>query len=99
MGKLIYAGREIEIDDRCLAHLKVVILTKLRRNESFAFNHDNSVEAGSGRITLWMHPSQPLEFQFYGSRRPEFNREWVENMLQSANSAEGLRLLPEHQDS
>lgn len=96
MGKLVYAGREIEIDDRSLAHLKIVMLTKLRRNESFAFNHNNSVEEGSGRVTLWIHPSQPLEFRFYGNRRPEFNREWVESLLQAANSPDGLRLLPEH---
>lgn len=96
MGKLVYSGREIEIDDRLLAHLKIVILTKLRRNESFAFNHENSVDQGSGRLTLWIHPALPLEFRFYGNRRPDYNRDWVEALLQSANSPEGLRALPEH---
>jgi len=99
MGKLIYGRREIEIDDRTLAHLKIVILTKLRRNESFAFNHVRDPEEGSGRSTLWMHPALPLEFLFYGSRSPDFNREWVEAMLHSANSPEGLRILPEHPPS
>ena len=34
MGKLIYnsSTREIEIDDRTLAHLRVAILNKLRRS-------------------------------------------------------------------
>lgn len=96
MGKLVYGSREIEIDDRTLSHLKVVILTKLRRNESFAFNHTNSVDEGSGRITLWIHPSIPIEFRFFGSRPPEYNREWVDALLTSSNSPEGLRVLPEH---
>lgn len=96
MGKLIYGTSDIEIDDRTLAHLKIVMLTKLRRNESFAFSHVNSVAAGSGRLTVWMNPAVPLEFHFHGSRSPELNREWVEALLSSANSPEGLRVLPEH---
>ena len=96
MGKLIYGDREIEIEDRTLAHLKIVMLTKLRRNESFAFNHAHDVNSGSGRSTVWVHPSIPLEFTFYGNRSPALNREWVEALLMSANSPEGLRVLPEH---
>ena len=48
MGKLIYnsSTREIEIDDRTLAHLRVAILNKLRRSESFAMTWDlNSAAA------------------------------------------------------
>lgn len=99
MGKLIYGPgrREIEIDDRVLAHLKIVVLTKLRRNESFAFNWSHDVDSGSGRSTIWLHPAIPVEFFFYGSRPAELNREWVEALLHAANSAEGLRILPEHQ--
>lgn len=96
MGKFIYGQREIEIEDRTLAHVKIVILTKLRRNESFAFNVVREPHDGSGRSTLWIHPAMQLEFSFYGSRSPDFNREWVEGMLQTANSPEGLRILPEH---
>lgn len=95
MGKLIYGHREIEIEDRTLAHLKIVMLTKLRRNESFAFNHTHDVNSGSGRSTVWVHPSIPLEFIFYGNRSPELNRGWVETLLMAANSPEGLRVLPE----
>lgn len=96
MGKLIYGRREIEIEDRTLAHLKIVMLTKLRRNESFAFSHVHDVDSGSGRSTIWIHPTVPLEFAFYGSRSPEFNREWIDVLLQAANSPEGLRVIPEH---
>jgi len=97
MGTLIYGqGQcELEIDDRTLAHLKVVMLTKLRRNESFAFSWAHGVENGSGRSTVWIHPTIPLEFRFYGSRIPSLNRDWVERLLQTANSAEGMRVVPE----
>ena len=37
MGRLIYGtgDTDVEFEDRLLAHLKVVISTKLRRNEAF----------------------------------------------------------------
>ena len=38
MGQLIYASTfEARFDDRVLAHLQIVIVAKLRRQESFAF--------------------------------------------------------------
>lgn len=97
MGTLIYGSHrsEIEIEDRTLAHLKVVILTKLRRSESFALSWSHGVQDGSGRSTIWVHPSISLEFRFFGSRGPSLNREWIDVLLQSANSAEGLRMIPE----
>lgn len=97
MGKLIYGtGRkEIEFEDRTLAHLKVVIITKLRRSESFTLSWQHGMENGSGRSTVWIHPTIPLEFVFHGNRTPQLNREWVEHLLHSANTAEGLRMIPE----
>lgn len=101
MGTFIYgsARSELQVEDRTLAHLKVVILSKLRRNECFAMSWDTPVEDGSGRSTIWVHPAMNLEFHFVGSRRPELDREWVEVLLQAANSAEGLRMIPEPSNS
>ena len=72
MGKLIYnsSSRELEIDDRTLAHLRVAILNKLRRSESFSMTWEHGVENGSGRTTLWLHESIPLQFVFCGNRHP-----------------------------
>jgi hypothetical protein len=51
MGVLIYgSGAEYEIEDRVLAHLKVVIAAKLRRQENFFLSWSNDADAGSGRI-------------------------------------------------
>src|SRR5699024_9697333 len=61
MGKLIYGQgrREVEIEDRTLAHLKAVILIKLRRGESFAMSWPHGLDSGSGRSTIWMNPTIP----------------------------------------
>ncbi|UIP58272.1 DUF7882 family protein [Agromyces marinus] len=97
MGKLIYgaSSREFDIDDRALAHLRVVIINKLRRSESFALTLEHGVDRGSGRTTLWLHESIPLQFVFSGNRRPALNRFWVEELALSAGSTHGLHVLPE----
>lgn len=97
MGKLFYGSNaiEIEFDDRVLSHLKVVITTKLRRGESFVFSWRDDPAIGDGRSSIWLHPSIPLYFKFYGGRIPELNREWIEGLSASANSAGGLQLVAE----
>lgn len=94
MGKLIY-GRDssIEIEDRLLAHLKLAVTAKLRRDEKFTLSWTH--EADTGRSTIWVHPSIPLQFKFDGSRAPVINRDWVEALMMSANSTGGLQLIPE----
>ena len=49
MGKLIYnsSNREIEIEDRTLAHLRIAIINKLRRSESFAATWEHGIEHGA----------------------------------------------------
>lgn len=97
MGKFIYSSssRVLEIDDRTLAHLRVAVLNKLRRSESFAMTWEHGVENGSGRTTMWLHQSIPLQFVFSGNRPPKLNRVWIEQLLLSANSTAGLQLVPE----
>lgn len=101
MGYLYYGrpGEEIDIDDRTLAHLKIVILAKLRRAESFAFSFQHDVKDGSGRSTIWLHPAIALQFNFLGSRQPAINRTWLDALMISANSVDGLRILPEPTDT
>ena len=95
MGRFIYdtAGTSVDIDDRTLAHLRIVIMNKLRRSESFMF--DVEVGDGSGRRSFWMHSSVPLQFHFFGSRQPQINRAWVEELMQAASGPNGLTIVPE----
>jgi hypothetical protein len=96
MGRLIYDHTTaIEFDDRVLSHLQVVIGTKLRRSESFYFSWNDDVSMGDGRNVIWLQASMPLRFRYDGSRRPVLNRAWIEVLMASANSTEGLRVLPE----
>lgn len=96
MGKLIYGvNYEVEFEDRALQHLQIVISSKLRRGESFSFGWPKSVEIGSGRTAVWMHPSIPLIYEYNGNRSPTINQAWLEKLMQTANSAGGLQLVPE----
>lgn len=95
MGALIYDGTEVEFEDRLLAHLHVVIVQKLRRGESFCFSWRDQHAVGGGRSSLWLHPSIPLYFKFYGSKQPVLNREWIQALTLSSNSSLGLIVTPE----
>lgn len=97
MGLLYYGGSEgpIPVEDRALAHLKVVIATKLRRNESFTLSWRHPDGAEPGRSTIWLHPSIPLRFVFETQATPELHTEWIQAMANSANSSGGITLVPE----
>ncbi|MFB2582767.1 ATP-dependent DNA ligase [Herbiconiux sp. P15] len=96
MGKLTYdSTMTVDFEDRTLAHLQLVIGAKLRRSEAFFFAWKDDNASGDGRTSIWLHPTIPITFKFYGGRSPSINRAWVDALMQSANSAQGLMLLPE----
>jgi hypothetical protein len=97
VGKLMYgaAGLEIEFDDRVLAHLQLVISTKLRRAEGFFFSWRDDPALGDGRSSIWLETSIPLRFRYSSSQRHDLNREWLEQLTQSANQPAGLSLTTE----
>jgi len=93
MAQLLYGSPPtvFEIDDRVLAHVEVVVMAKLRRNESFAYSIEYSDDA---RTTIWLGVHSDLQF-VYDKPRPEVNREWLGRLVDSANSTTGLRVMPE----
>ncbi|NQX13954.1 ATP-dependent DNA ligase [Microbacteriaceae bacterium VKM Ac-2855] len=97
MGHLLYGTppTSVEIDDRTLAHLQVVIINKFRRDERFSFTIDPSAEHGRGRHALWLNPAIPLQFQFAGSRQPTLNPAWIDALMENANGGGGLRVTAE----
>jgi hypothetical protein len=96
MGQLLYGSSPtvLEIDDRALAHIELVVLAKLRRSESFAL----TVELPTGRQTIWLSTASTLEFRL-GTGRQEINRSWLDQLIDTANSTGGLRIVPEPTDS
>jgi hypothetical protein len=99
MGKILYgdAGTEIVFDDRDMAHLQLVIGAKLRRRESFFFTWREDASVGDGRSSIWIDAAIPLYFKYYGSKPPTINREWLELLTLSANSAQGMQFMTEPQ--
>lgn len=85
----------VHIEDRALAHLKVVIATKLRRNESFTLSWTHPEGDARGRSTIWIHPSIPLRFTFDEPEQPQLNMKWIEELMRSASSTGGIQLVDE----
>ncbi|WP_207453912.1 DUF7882 family protein [Herbiconiux sp. SYSU D00978] len=90
MGALLYDGLTVEFDDRVLAHLQIVIVTKFRAGESFLMSWVNPLSSGSGRTAIWLTPTSPVRFKFSGSRVPTIDRKWIEALHKSASSGPGL---------
>ncbi len=89
------ASNPIQIDDLALAHLKVVIATKLRRNESFTLSWRHPEGDPVGRSTIWLHPSIPLRFVFDDPVAPQLRPEWIAAMANSASTSGGITLVTE----
>ncbi|MDU0328471.1 ATP-dependent DNA ligase [Microbacterium sp. KSW2-21] len=87
---MIYSEHSsVDIEDRLLAHLRLVIMNKFRRGESFTMTipHPNH-----GNLSLWLHPASPLLMQFYGGRQPTIDRALIEQLMAHASSPDGLTL-------
>ena len=103
MGLLRYGvAPAITIDDRVLMHLQAVMVAKLRRREAFAFSWDQEpgvgmdvVHENGTRGSVWVSESSSLYFEYDGPRDGALNREWLEGLMQAANTNAGLRVLPE----
>ena len=93
MGLLMYGSppESFDLDDRTLAHVEIVTLAKLRRNESFGLSIER---ADGGRSTVWVSPSSTLQFRF-DSATHEINRQWLDELIDSANTTAGMRIVPE----
>jgi len=100
VGTLRYGAsqRSIRIDDRALAHLQVVITTKLRRNEGFLLQWDRGVEFGSGRGAFWVHPSCDLMYDYEGGREASLDPAELDRMMAEASSSRGLRIVAEERE-
>jgi hypothetical protein len=94
MGKLVYGdgGFNIDLDDRLLAHLQIVIGAKLRRRESFYFSW---VSDDDKRNSIWVQHSIPLRYHYGDGQSHQINREWLEALTISANGASGLTVADE----
>jgi len=96
MGRLIYGNaQEYEFDDRTLSHVKIAVVTKLRRHESFLLNWQVPSDQGGGRISLWISREVPLAFVFTQTAPPKLNDRWMEALMQTSQRTGGMVILAE----
>lgn len=103
MGTLSYGNGTTsgQFEDRALAHLQLVISAKFRRGERFLFSWQHGQDSGGGRSSIWLDPSIPLHFEFTraAAAAGQVNRQWLDQLMQSANSVGGLHLLDEQPEA
>ncbi|SDK42253.1 hypothetical protein SAMN05216282_1067 [Cryobacterium psychrotolerans] len=95
MGSLTYDRVVVDIDDRTLTHVQIVVIQKLRRGESFSLSWNDSAQGGGGRSSVWLNPAIPLYFKFAGGSVPTINPHWLEELTRSAASSQGLVISSE----
>ncbi|CAN5284199.1 hypothetical protein BH11ACT5_BH11ACT5_10110 [soil metagenome] len=98
MGTLNYADADnisVTMTDRQLAHIKFVMVNKLRRGEPFTFSWDKPEADGGGRASVWVSKEIPLTFEFDSTEPHEMNRQWLEQLSAAASTVSGLVLTEE----
>ena len=90
MGTLKYDGTSVEFDDLPLAHVQIVIVQKLRRQETFLMTWREPENIGAGRTGIWLHATANLTFHFATDVRPTIDNAWVRGLMDSANSPMGM---------
>jgi len=90
-----YLNREYEFAERTLSHVKMAIVTKLRRHESFLLNWQVPADRGGGRISLWISREVPMAFVFNSNRPPKLNERWMEALLRSSQRTGGMVVVSE----
>jgi hypothetical protein len=98
MGRLAFGNESVKLDDRTLAHVEAVIVTKLRRHEPFLITWAIDPSLGSGRVSKWVHTALSWDIRFDNRRPQRLNQVWLGQLMATANSPTGLRLLPEPVD-
>ncbi|MGY4857277.1 DUF7882 family protein [Cryobacterium sp. AP23] len=96
MGHLTYSSSlRIYLDDRTLAHLQAAIGVKLHIKESFYLSWKNDKDGDGSRGTVWIYPGIPLFYTFTESRWPALNPKWVDALVRSASTLDGMTVVAE----
>ncbi|SDQ28643.1 hypothetical protein [Microbacterium sp. cf332] len=92
MGRLRYGSNHsaVAMPDDLLAHLQLVIATKLGEGEGFTVSWSHG--DGRGRTIIWLERSIPLRFDFTSPRPVPTDPRRIRTMLTEANSVGGLAL-------
>jgi hypothetical protein len=98
MGTLYYGGAHgdspvgFDLDDALLAHLKQVIVAKLRRNESFVITFPALEHGLEVREALWLNPAVPMRFVIDEVESLPMDHARLAAMMSQANTVSGIVL-------
>lgn len=96
MGQLLYGnGLPIEVDDRALAHLEIVIESKLRAHEEFFFSWDDGRGISRHHSRIWMESSVSLDYYYTQQTGTQINPDWIDDLAHSVDNRRGLHYLAE----
>lgn len=96
VGTLIYGRtQEYDFDERTLEHLRIVITSRVRKNESFFLTWTAQRHRQTVTTSLWISPAVPLVFSFSSDTRVPISREWLQQLIRSSYSSQGLVIMPE----
>ena len=96
MGTFYYGGGHgdlpagFDLDDVLLAHLKLVIISKLRRGESFVVTVPALEHGCQVREALWVTPSVPMRFVMDEADGPLLDPHRLEALMTQANTLGGI---------
>jgi len=79
MGRIFYDGFDepFHIDDVELAHLKVIVVSKMRRNEHFLLRLEGPGE-------LWIAPTAEVRFEFDSAEAAPLDRDRLSEIQREA---------------
>lgn len=94
MGKFTYGSSEyvVTMSDVELAHLQLVIATKLKVGEPFFVSWKSDASLGAGRSSLWISTAAIMRFDYDRVRVPAIDRELFAKMLDGSYGLGGLQL-------
>ena len=80
----------VYIEDNLLAHLQILLITKLRRSEAFLLSWADGDDGR--RSTVWIAPHVPYRFVYESADRVAVDAERLKAMMHAASSTGGLVL-------
>lgn len=85
------------MDDRILAHVQLLIVAKLRKQERFLLSWQIDPRQGSGRQSIWVDAGVPIGFRFAGSRSIQINQGWLEHLIDQSYTVGGAEITNEEE--
>jgi hypothetical protein len=94
LGTLYFGSTRtpLHLGDRLLAHLEIVITSKLRRGEGLLLSWVQPAEATHRRGTCWITSATELLYLYESADALAIDRDELERLSVESNSSRGIQL-------